>query len=204
MGSATIWESGEDKFRFQDGSNTYEFIADNSDVIEIKRDGENNTVIAFQGHGTIHSNGDVRIYLDKNQEAQPSAARLKVFNGSNFEVFSINEQGEVDFHLGGGRLGGITTRKVTLAGATGTDEIVTVGTGLPEQSAGRGRVAIRNQAELTDQEFGARPKKAGILVLYDEGGRENFLWVDSSGKLRISRNDPGANDLSGTIVGTQS
>jgi len=195
MGSDTIWESGKDKFRFQDGTNTYEFIADNSDVIEIRRDDNGNTIIVLMGHGTIHSNGDLRIHLDENETTAPTVAKLKVFGGNNKEIFSVNEKGEVDIHGGS-----ITTRIVQLAGDTGSDDILTVGTGLRESR--RGRVTVRNQPEVT-QEF-PQPKKAGILVLYDEDGRENFLWVDSNGKLRISRSDPGAGDLSGTIVGTQS
>src|SRR4030095_7010641 len=116
---------------------------------------------------------------------------LKVFNGNNTDVFSVNERGEVDINAGQ-----ITTRQVQLVGNTGSDDILTVGTGLP--MTGRGRLAIRNQPETNDPEFGDKPRKAGILVLYDEGGRENFLWVDSNGRLRISRSDPGGDDLSGT------
>jgi len=194
MGTETIWVNGKDKIRFNDDTNTYRFVADDKDVINITMDGDN-TVIVLQGHGTIHSNGDLRIHLDVNQATAPTAAKLKVFNGFNSEIFSINEQGEVDIHAGQ-----ITTRIVQLAGATGKDNILTVATG--QEGAGRGRVAIRNQSEVVG-EF-AQPRKAGILVLYDEGGRENFLWVDSNGKLRISRSDPGADDLSGNIVGTQS
>jgi hypothetical protein len=193
VGTETIWVNGKDKIRFNDDTNTYRFVADDKDVINITMDGDN-TVIVLQGHGTIHSNGDLRIHLDENQATAPTVAKLKVFNGSNSEIFSVNEQGEVDIHAGQ-----ITTRIVPLAGATGSDDILTIGTGLP--ATRRGRVAVRNQPEVT-QEF-PQPRKAGILVLYDEGGRENFLWVDSNGKLRISRSDPGADDLSGTIVGTQ-
>jgi hypothetical protein len=200
MSTYTVWESdnsgadNRDMIRFNDTSNTYRYIADSKDVISITLE-DNGTVIALQGHGTIRSNGDLRIHLDENQIAAPNNAELKVFNGNGNDVFSVNELGEVDIHQGA-----ITTRIVELAGATGSDDILTVGTGLP--GTRRGRVAVRNQPEVT-QEF-AQPRKAGILVLYDELGRENFLWVDSNGRLRISRSDPGADDLSGTIVGTQS
>jgi hypothetical protein len=200
MATYTVWEregsgpENRDMIRFNDTTNTYRYIADSKDVISITLNG-NNTVIALDGHGTIHSNGDLCIHLDENEATQPTPAKLKVFSGNNNLIFSVNEQGEVDIHQGS-----ITTRIVQLAGATGSDDILTIGTGLP--ASRRGRVAVRNQPEVT-QEF-PQPRKAGILVLYDESGRENFLWVDSNGNLRISRSDPGADDLSGTIVGTQS
>jgi hypothetical protein len=63
-------------------------------------------------------------------------------------------------------------------------------------------VEIRKQPEVIDPEFG-QPKKAGTPVLYDESGKDYFLWVDSGGRLRVSPFDPGANDLSGAVVGTQ-
>lgn len=193
MGTETIWVNGKDKIRFNDDTNTYRFVADDKDVINITMDGDN-TVIVLQGHGTIHSNGDLRIHLDENQVTAPTVAKLKVFNGANNEVFSVNEQGEVDIHQGA-----IETRIGTKDADTGYDDFLIVATGMKR----RGRVEIRNQPKsgVEGGEF-YQPKKAGILVLYDEGGRENFLWVDSNGKLRISRSDPGADDLSGTIVGT--
>jgi hypothetical protein len=85
----------------------------------------------------------------------------------------------------------------------GENYLLSVGRGLTGDV--RGRVEIRRQPESgqPNDEF-YMPKKAGILVLYDERGHEHFLWVDSNGKLRISSSDPGTNDLSGTVVGTQS
>jgi hypothetical protein len=189
--------NGKDRIRYNDDIKQYRFIIDDKEVMQIIKDG-NDAIIALMGHGRISSNGDLRIHLDENEATAPNVAKLKVFSGSNFEIFSVNEKGEVDIHAGQ-----ITTRRVPLAGATGSDDILTVGTGLPGTETGRGRVAIRNQTEIRDQEMGNRPKKAGILVLYDEGGRENFLWVDSNGKLRISRSDPGQqhDDDFGEIVG---
>jgi N-formylglutamate amidohydrolase len=61
--------------------------------------------------------------------------------------------------------------------------------------ANRGRVEIRHDA--------ATPRRAGVLVLYDEDGRDHYLWVDNRGNLRIAPADPGANGQTGTIVGTQ-
>jgi hypothetical protein len=85
----------------------------------------------------------------------------------------------------------------------GENYLLSVGRGIPGDM--RGRVEIRHQPEhgRTVDEF-YTPAKAGILVLYDERGHNYFLWVDSNGKLRISNSDPGANDLAGTVVGTQS
>jgi hypothetical protein len=64
----------------------------------------------------------------------------------------------------------------------------------------RGRVEIRNNTGAG--EF-PTPKRAGVLVLYDESGQDYYLWVDNQGRLRISASDPGSNSQSGTIVGTQ-
>jgi hypothetical protein len=192
--AANVWQGGDDRITYDDNDKTFGFVIDGDTSVEISED-NGSGVLAMRGHGTIVSNGDLRIHLDENEVTSPTNASLKVINGHDYTVFTVNEFGEADINQGG-----ITTRTVPLAGATGTDEILNVGISLP--GGHRGRVAIRNQPE-TSQEF-YQPRKAGILVLYDEGGRENFLWVDSNGKLRISRTDPGDNDLSGTIVGSQS
>ena len=57
----------------------------------------------------------------------------------------------------------------------------------------RGRVDIRHDPD------GSR--RAGVLVLYDEHGGSHFVWVDTSGNVRISRSDPGSNDQAGVVVG---
>ena len=46
--------------------------------------------------------------------------------------------------------------------------------------------------------------EAGVLYFEDEDGVSWFLWVDTTGDLRISTTDPGTNDLAGTVVGSQS
>ncbi len=190
--AVNIWSSGNDRITYDDATKSFQFVVDGSDRVEIAQD-SNNDVIGLKGHGTIRSNGDLRIHLDANQLESPTEASLKVFNGNNNSVFIVNERGEVDLHQGA-----ITSRIGTRDASTGNDDFLIVSTGLNR----RGRLEVRNQPEING-EF-AQPRKAGILVLYDEGGRENFLWVDSNGKLRISRSDPGANDLSGTVVGAQS
>jgi hypothetical protein len=190
-----VWSSGDDRITYDNATKTYQFIIDGAARMDVTQDSSNG-VIGLNGHGTIRSNGDLRIHLDENEASFPSNSAFQIFNGGDFTVFKVNEVGEVDIHQGA-----ITSRIVPLAGGTGSDDILTVGTGLP--ASRRGRVAVRNQPEVAGGEF-HQPKKAGILVLYDEGGRENFLWVDSNGKLRVSRSDPGADDLSGTIVGAQS
>lgn len=182
-----VWSSGNDRITYDDATKKYQFVIDGEARMAVTVDGSN-CVIALMGHGIIQSNGDLRIHLDENQDTQPTNAKLKVFS-VNTEVFSVNEYGDVEIQAGG-----ITTR--TVVGDTGNDSVLRVA------RTARGRVEIRNQAETT-QEF-PQPKKAGILVLYDENGNDHFLWVDSNGKLRIRGSDPGANDLSGTVVGTQS
>jgi N-formylglutamate amidohydrolase len=62
----------------------------------------------------------------------------------------------------------------------------------------RGRVEIHR-----DPGAGARPRRAGVLVLCDEDGNDHYLWVDSEGRLRISATDPGALSYTGTVVGRQ-
>jgi hypothetical protein len=68
-------------------------------------------------------------------------------------------------------------------------------------SYNRGRVEIRHDPGVTGE--GGAPRRAGVLVLYDENGHDYYLWVDNQGKLRISPSDPGANSQAGTIVGAQ-
>jgi hypothetical protein len=68
-------------------------------------------------------------------------------------------------------------------------------------SNNRGRVELRHDSGATG-EFAA-PRRAGVLVLCDENGRDYYLWVDIQGKLRISPSDSGANSQAGTIVGVQ-
>jgi len=189
--AVNVWWNGDDRITYDQGTKTYQFIIDGSARADITEDGSNG-VLALNGHGTIRSNGDLRSHLDENTVVAPTDAALKVLNGADNVVFKVNENGEVDIHQGG-----IETRIGTQDAATGLDDFLIVATGLNR----RGRVEIRNQPEIQG-EFD-QPRKAGILVLFDEGGRQNFLWVDSSGDLRISRSDPGANDLSGSVVGAQ-
>jgi N-formylglutamate amidohydrolase len=59
----------------------------------------------------------------------------------------------------------------------------------------RGRVEIRHAPNT--------PRRAGVLVLYDERGRDHFVWVDERGKLRISPTDPGDASEAGVLVGGQ-
>jgi hypothetical protein len=68
-------------------------------------------------------------------------------------------------------------------------------------SNNRGRVEIRHDSGATG-EFAA-PRRAEVLVLYDENGHDYYLWVDNQGKLCISPSDPGANSQAGTTVGVQ-
>jgi N-formylglutamate amidohydrolase len=65
----------------------------------------------------------------------------------------------------------------------------------------RGRAEIRHDPGATGSPVAA--SRAGILVLYDENGRDYFVWVDTQGRLRISTTDPGATSGAGTVVGTQ-
>jgi N-formylglutamate amidohydrolase len=57
----------------------------------------------------------------------------------------------------------------------------------------RGRVEIRHAP--------GSPRRAGVLVLHDELGRDYFVWADTQGKLRISPTDPGGNSQAGQLVG---
>jgi N-formylglutamate amidohydrolase len=59
----------------------------------------------------------------------------------------------------------------------------------------RGRVEIRHDPDA--------PSRAGVLVLYDERGKDHFVWVDTQGGLRISSTDPGDTNLAGALVGRQ-
>jgi N-formylglutamate amidohydrolase len=57
----------------------------------------------------------------------------------------------------------------------------------------RGRLELRHDPTT--------PRRAGVLVLYDETGKDHFLWVDNHGVLRISPSDPGSSIGAGKIVG---
>jgi N-formylglutamate amidohydrolase len=65
--------------------------------------------------------------------------------------------------------------------------------GVGGKSRNRGRIEIRHDP--------AAPRRAGVLVLYDEKGANHYLWVDNGGKLRISPSDPGSDSQSGIVVG---
>ncbi len=198
MGTETIWVNGKDKIRFNDDTNTYRFVADDKDVINITMDGDN-TVIVLQGHGTIRSNGDLRIILDVNQDQHPSNAKLKVLgpsafapDGSTLEVFSVDEVGKVTIS------NMAQVHRKTFEEPTGTDATLTLAPGRGG-GPGRGRLEIKNQSDTDEM---PQPSKAGILVLYDKLGNDYFLWVDTDGKLRLSRRDPGEHDTDwGDIVG---
>lgn len=59
----------------------------------------------------------------------------------------------------------------------------------------RGRLEIRHDPKL--------PRRAGVLVLYDESGKDYYLWVDEQGVLRIAASDPGSNSGAGEVVGAR-
>jgi N-formylglutamate amidohydrolase len=59
----------------------------------------------------------------------------------------------------------------------------------------RGRLELRHDP--------TSPRRAGVLVLYDESGKDYFLWVDNQGLLRIAPSDPGSSSAAGKIVGEQ-
>lgn len=65
----------------------------------------------------------------------------------------------------------------------------------------RGRIEIRHDPGGSNP---SSPRRAGVLLLYDERGEAHSLWVDNQGRLRISNSDPGAGSQTGTVVGTQS
>lgn len=69
------------------------------------------------------------------------------------------------------------------------------------------RITLGTSASTAPQELhvfdGGAADEAGRLVLYDHNGNARYLWVDSSGDLRVGTSAP-ANDTSGTVVGTQS
>lgn len=50
---------------------------------------------------------------------------------------------------------------------------------------------------------GGATTKPGLLVLNDKSGNDWYIWVDTSGVLRIKTTDPGNSDTTGTVVGTQ-
>jgi N-formylglutamate amidohydrolase len=62
----------------------------------------------------------------------------------------------------------------------------------------RGRLEIRREPGA-----GARPRRAGALVLCGEDGNDHYLWVDNEGRLRISASDPGDRSHAGAVVGSQ-
>lgn len=62
--------------------------------------------------------------------------------------------------------------------------------------AHRGRLELRADS--------SSPRRAGVLVLHDESGRDHFLWVDPQGVLRIAASDPASSSTTGQIVGAQS
>jgi N-formylglutamate amidohydrolase len=59
----------------------------------------------------------------------------------------------------------------------------------------RGRLELRHDP--------TSPRRAGVLVLYDESGKDYFLWVDNQGVLRIAPSDPGSSSGVGKMVGEQ-
>ena len=62
----------------------------------------------------------------------------------------------------------------------------------------RGRLEIRREPDA-----GARPRRAGVLVLCGEDGNDHYLWVDNEGRLRIAPSDPGTQSHAGRVVGAQ-
>src|SRR5262245_22808113 len=67
--------------------------------------------------------------------------------------------------------------------------------------APRGRVDNRGRLEIRHDP--KSPRRAGVLVLYDESGKDYYLWVDEQDVLRISISDPGSNSVAGDVVGAQ-
>jgi hypothetical protein len=44
----------------------------------------------------------------------------------------------------------------------------------------------------------------GLLVFYDAGGTARYVWVDTTGDLRVHNAAPTNEDNDGTVVGAQS
>jgi hypothetical protein len=134
-----------------------------------------------------------RFVIDGHVKVEISDATVRVFDPrSGLEIFSIHESG--GFY--------VQENKFEMD-QVGENYLLSVGTGLKGDVRGRVEIRAQSRRGQPGDEF-YMPSKAGILVLYNERGEHYFLWVDSSGKLRISSSDPGTNDASGIIVGTQS
>jgi hypothetical protein len=47
-------------------------------------------------------------------------------------------------------------------------------------------------------------ERCGLLIMRDKDGNQLFLFADTSGNLKIKSSDPGTDDSTGIVVGTQS
>lgn len=69
-----------------------------------------------------------------------------------------------------------------------------------------GQSSGNNGPTLTIERTSASTGAPGILSLYDKSGTRYYLWVDSTGDLRVGTTAPSVlgGDTGGTVVGTQS
>jgi len=65
---------------------------------------------------------------------------------------------------------------------------------------------MKNASSFTGVRAKGYQSEPGFFVLKSAAGVENYLWIDSTGDLRVATAKPaaGAYDSAGTIVGTQS
>jgi len=60
---------------------------------------------------------------------------------------------------------------------------------------------VDNRCRLEIRHDPKSPRRAGVVVLYDESGKDYYIWVDEQGTPRIGASDPGSNSGAGQVVG---
>ena len=126
----------------------------------------------------LRSASDIVVKLDHDNNG---SAQFVVENYAGTDYLTVSEDGTVSVF--GGRL------LFQPAGTFDAEVVVAPGNNYA------GELWLRAETGA-----GAR---AGLLVLEEEDGTPHYLWVDTSGNLRVHTSDPGTDDTLGVAVGSQ-
>ena len=201
---AVILGTGSDASLLFDGSNTILDTASGS-VFDVQVN--STTVVQVSGSG-LDLADSVPVRLGTGNDA------TLLFDGTD-TVLDTASGGVIDLQVNSTTVAQVSGSGVDLADSvpvrlgTGNDATIQFdGTQLviSPLSAG-GDVHVGDSSDTSGNQvhiFDGGADDPGLLVLYDAGGSAHYLWVDTTGDLRVHTAAPTDEDADGTVVGSQS
>jgi hypothetical protein len=170
-------------------------------------------VLSVSGTPAAATSGFVLDVVDTDGTGQATSYAMRITSTNN-EALHV-DAGKALFDEEVGILAG---QKLSLDGTTGGSYIyensgvlTAFSDGniqLTPASGGNGQVIIGDLTTAGESELHIKgdddgDNDAGFLVMYDDDGNDYYLWVDSTGDLRIHTAKPADTDADGAVVGDQ-